>query len=62
MALQLTEVDAGGDLILRVGTDFSVETAGRDFKVCSAALRRASHVCKAMLFGPWKEARPEAGE
>jgi hypothetical protein len=43
-------LDADGDLILRAGTT--------SFKVCSATLRRASPVWKAMLFGPWKESRP----
>ncbi|KAK4032528.1 hypothetical protein C8A01DRAFT_41027 [Parachaetomium inaequale] len=48
-------VDPDGDLLLR--------TATTSFNVCSAALRRASPVFKAMLFGPWAESKPTgAGE
>ncbi|KAL1839665.1 hypothetical protein VTJ49DRAFT_1275 [Mycothermus thermophilus] len=47
-------VDPDGDLILRSERSGSI-------KVCSAALRRASPVFKAMLFGPWKEAKPATG-
>ncbi|KAL1840022.1 hypothetical protein VTJ49DRAFT_893 [Mycothermus thermophilus] len=50
-------IDPDGDLILRVGVDFSRQ----QFKVCSSTMRRASPVWKAMLFGPWKEAKPAAG-
>ncbi|KAK3307391.1 uncharacterized protein B0T15DRAFT_530089 [Chaetomium strumarium] len=32
------------------------------FRVCSAAMRRASPVWKSMLFGPWKEAKPAQGD
>jgi hypothetical protein len=46
----LVVVDPDGDLILRTPT--------KSFKVCSSAMRRASPVMKAMLFGPWKEAKP----
>lgn len=49
--------DPDGDLVLRVQEHHT-------FKVCSAALRRASPVFKTMLFGPWKESKASlrAGE
>jgi len=50
-------IDDEGDLILSVGQD---TPGGRtDFRVCSSALRRASPVFKAMLFGGWIESKPE---
>ncbi len=48
-------LDSEGDLSLLVGA----ELPGAEplhFQVCSAALRRASPVWKAMLSGPWAEA------
>ena len=49
-------IDDEGDLILSVG---ELTPSGRmDFKVCSAALRRASPIFKSMLFGGWLESRP----
>ncbi|KAL2121371.1 hypothetical protein VTJ04DRAFT_5398 [Mycothermus thermophilus] len=50
---EVVVIDDDGDLILR--------TPRKDFKVCSSALRRASPTFKAMLFGPWKEAKPATG-
>ncbi|KAL1839666.1 hypothetical protein VTJ49DRAFT_1276 [Mycothermus thermophilus] len=47
-------IDPDGDLILR--------TPEACFKVCSAALRRASPVFKTMLFGPWRESKPATGD
>ncbi|KAH6847179.1 hypothetical protein B0I37DRAFT_445473 [Chaetomium sp. MPI-CAGE-AT-0009] len=32
------------------------------FRVCSRAMRRASPVWKAMLFGPWREREPDDGQ
>jgi hypothetical protein len=49
-ATTLIPLDADGDLVLRARK--------WSFKACSATLRRASPVWKAMLFGPWKESRP----
>lgn len=46
-------IDPDGDLTFRTPTS--------TFKVCSAALRRASPVLKAMLFGPWKVSKPSNG-
>jgi hypothetical protein len=48
-------VDPDGDLVLRVGSARTAEIT--DFRVCSATLRRASPVLKAMLFGPWIESK-----
>jgi hypothetical protein len=55
-----TVMDPDGDLLLRVGAELpGVQTT--DFRVCSAAMRRASQVWKSMLFGPWSEAKPKKG-
>jgi hypothetical protein len=55
-----TVMDPDGDLLLRVGAELpGVQTT--DFRVCSAAMRRASPVWKSMLFGPWSEAKPRRG-
>lgn len=51
-------IDNDGDLLLRVGSGATMS----DFKVCSAAMRRASPVWKKMLFGPWAESKPIDGE
>ena len=51
-------MDEDGDLLLRVGSALGKE---HEFKVCSAALRRASPVWKAMLFSKFKEAKPADG-
>jgi hypothetical protein len=53
-------IDEDGDLLLRVGSELAKEKPV-EFKVCSAAMRRASPVWKTMLFGPWKEAKPLQG-
>ncbi len=55
-------VDPDGDLILHVGAKLVGEDAAASFKVCAAALRRASAVWKNMLFGPWIESKPAEGE
>ncbi|KAK3902861.1 hypothetical protein C8A05DRAFT_15134 [Staphylotrichum tortipilum] len=55
------QLDPDGDLLLRVGTKL-LYPKPRVFKVCSAALRRASPVWKAMLFGPFTEAKPAHGD
>jgi len=55
--------DPDGDLVLHVGTELdSVDPCL--FRVCSASLRRASPVWKAMFFGPFTEAeaRPPHGD
>ncbi|KAK4240557.1 hypothetical protein C8A03DRAFT_41973 [Achaetomium macrosporum] len=54
-------IDDDGDLLLRVGSELAKETPF-EFKVCSAAMRRASPVWKSMLFGPWNEAKPAQGD
>ncbi|KAK3987172.1 hypothetical protein QBC44DRAFT_383391 [Cladorrhinum sp. PSN332] len=52
-------VDEDGDLILRIGAE---TTKGqRDFQVCSSTMRRCSQILKAMLFGGWKESKPDDG-
>jgi hypothetical protein len=51
-------MDEDGDLLLQVGSELG-KTYG--FKVCSAALRRASPVLKKMLFSKFKEAKPADG-
>ncbi|KAK4149875.1 hypothetical protein C8A00DRAFT_46600 [Chaetomidium leptoderma] len=44
-------MDADGDLVLRVGSELG---NAQEFRVCSAAMRRASPVWKSMLFDkPW---------
>jgi len=48
-------VDPDGDLSLVVGSDH--QAIPTTFKVCSAAMRRASPVWKAMLFGGWAESK-----
>jgi len=48
-------LDKHGDLTLEVGPGLT------SFKVSSAALRRASPVFGAMLFGPWSESKPSNG-
>ncbi|KAK0667808.1 hypothetical protein QBC41DRAFT_323229 [Cercophora samala] len=50
-------LDDDGDLLLAVGTASEQTT----FKVDASALRRASPVWKAMLFGPWAESKPMDG-
>ncbi|KAL2165040.1 hypothetical protein VTH06DRAFT_336 [Thermothelomyces fergusii] len=55
---KMVELDADGDLVLHVGSEVGKE---QDFRVCSATMRRASPVWKAMLSGLWKEARPVDG-
>ena len=55
-------LDPDGDLLLHVGTNLVFFVTPRVFKVCSAALRRASPVWKAMLVGPFTEAKPAQGE
>ncbi|KAL2171513.1 hypothetical protein VTG60DRAFT_2681 [Thermothelomyces hinnuleus] len=55
---QMIEMDVDGDLVLRVGSELG---KAQDFRVCSATMRRASPIWKAMLFGPWKEAKPTEG-
>ncbi|KAF7549823.1 hypothetical protein G7Z17_g6142 [Cylindrodendrum hubeiense] len=52
-------VDAGGDLLLRVGAE--ADGREQEFFVCSKTLRRASSVWKSMLYGGFKEARPAEG-
>ena len=54
-------VDAEGDLLLNVGAKLA-GVKPWSFRVCSAALRRASAVWKSMLFGPWVEAKPAEGD
>lgn len=49
-------MDPDGDMLLRIGSEVNEPTS--DFIVCSASLRRASPVWKAMLFGPWLESKP----
>ncbi|KAK4199190.1 hypothetical protein QBC40DRAFT_85409 [Triangularia verruculosa] len=51
-------LDHDGDLFLVVGGQFRKKTT---FQVDASALRRASPVWKAMLFGPWKESKPQDG-
>ncbi|KAK4099212.1 hypothetical protein N658DRAFT_517483 [Parathielavia hyrcaniae] len=51
-------MDPDGDLVLQVGSRFG---SPREFRVCSATMRRTSPVWKNMLFGVWKEAKPTAG-
>ncbi|KAL2121374.1 hypothetical protein VTJ04DRAFT_5401 [Mycothermus thermophilus] len=55
---RLTVLDPDGDLILRVRSGDAIQC----FKVCSAIMRLASPVFKAMLFGPWKESMPSVGQ
>lgn len=56
-------IDPDGDLMLRVGEHHILPTERVPvFRVCSSALRRSSKVWKIMLFGPWKEAKPENRE
>jgi len=55
-------LDPDGDLLLHVGTKLASVVNPRVFKVCSAALRRASPVWKFMLFGPFTEAKPAVGD
>ncbi|CAP65509.1 uncharacterized protein PODANS_6_10050 [Podospora anserina S mat+] len=57
--LHIEEIDPDGDLVLHVGADS--DPTPRTFRVDPAALRRASPVFKAMLFGPSAESKP-AGE
>ncbi|AEO63655.1 uncharacterized protein THITE_2015701, partial [Thermothielavioides terrestris NRRL 8126] len=54
-------LDSDGDLLLRVGFERAGEEA-LEVQVCSATMRRASPVWKAMLFGPWKESKPAEGD
>lgn len=54
-ALELTEVDVDCDLVLHVGSKLGKK---QDFRFCSATMRRASPVWKAMFCGPWQEAQP----
>lgn len=56
------QLDPDGDLLLHVGTKLASVVNHRVFKVCSAALRRASPVWKVMLFGPFTEAKPAEGD
>lgn len=58
--VEFCSLDPDGDLILRIGSGDDGRVV--DFKVCSAALRRASPVFKAMLFGQWAEAKPTSGQ
>ncbi|KPM35644.1 hypothetical protein AK830_g10930 [Neonectria ditissima] len=58
--LPSTRIDSHGDLILRVGKN--VDDGEHDFSVCSSTMRRASPVWKTMLFGGFKEAKPDKGE
>ncbi|KAK4193214.1 hypothetical protein QBC35DRAFT_468892 [Podospora australis] len=53
-------LDPDGDLKIAVGADHSTDE--HTFRVCSATMRRASPVWKAMLFGPWVEAKPKNGD
>jgi hypothetical protein len=53
-------LDDEDDLWLRVGGDLGEMDC--QLRVCSRALRRASPVWKAMLLGPWAEAKPSAGQ
>ncbi|KAK4032530.1 hypothetical protein C8A01DRAFT_41029 [Parachaetomium inaequale] len=53
-------LDDDGDLWLDVG--ISSASQGTLFKVCSTTIRRSSLVFKAMLFGPWMEAKPAEGK
>jgi hypothetical protein len=55
------QLDPDGDLLLHVGTKLAF-VKPCVFKVCSAALRRASPVWKVMLFGPFAEAKPAEGD
>ncbi|KAK0726302.1 hypothetical protein B0T21DRAFT_292963 [Apiosordaria backusii] len=51
----IEDIDKDGDLVLRVGSG----SERREYRVDSHALRRASPVFKAMLFGgPWIESKP----
>jgi hypothetical protein len=54
--------DDDGDLWLHVGNGLGEDEPKCHFKVCASAMRRASPVWKAMLFGPWAEAKPAVGE
>ncbi|KAK3899098.1 hypothetical protein C8A05DRAFT_37296 [Staphylotrichum tortipilum] len=58
--LETITLDPDGDLFLRVGAELPPVTPCL-FRVCSASLRRATPVWKAMLFGPFTEARPAHG-
>jgi hypothetical protein len=60
-ALEVINIDADGDLLLRAGTALEGEKAC-EFRACSATMRRASPVWKTMLFGPWQEAKPAHGD
>jgi hypothetical protein len=58
--IPVTSIDPDGDLYLRIGQ--KRHGGARDFKVCSATMRRSSPVWKSMLFGPWTEAKPTQGD
>ena len=59
----MVSIDADGDLLLDVGGDEDTESPQlQRFRVCSSTLRRHSPVWKKMLFGPWKESKPNKDE
>lgn len=59
--MSMIPMDPDGDLTLEVGADIKGQQGTR-FLVCSSTLRRSSPVFKKMLFGPWVDSKPEAGE
>jgi hypothetical protein len=54
----LDQVPSETSVVLDPDGDLHLRAATTTFKICSAALRRTSPVWKAMLFGPWKELKP----
>ena len=65
----ITSFDRNGDLILLAGggnpgPESGAEAAGAEppakFRVCSATLRRSSPVFDKMLYGGWKESKPQS--
>jgi hypothetical protein len=58
--LPTISIDADGDLRLRVGSE--TEGGVQDFVVCSRTMGRSSPVWKVMLFGRFKERKPDEGE
>jgi len=58
-AVSPTILDPDGDILLTVG---SSPKWAKTFKVSSSAMRRASPVWKAMLFGGWAESKKDGGQ
>jgi len=59
-AVSPTILDPDGDLLLTVGA--LPEFEPQVFKVSASAMRRASPVWKAMLFGDWAESKKDDGQ